>query len=697
MSDVALISMPFGPHMSPSIALSLLQAGLNDQRISSRIHYFSLRFAELIGESLYSSIATDSGKPSIRELAGEWLFREALFGEEGEDKVESYVDEILRHRRAWPEHAGMRRLPESMIGRLLRIRQKIPLFLDRCTEEVITGRPAVVGFSSVFQQHVASLALASRIKRLAPQTSIVFGGANCEGVMGAETVRQFPFVDAAVSGEGDLIFSTMVRRCLNGQSLEGMAGVRTHAGIDEEYRLGTFTNAPMVLEMDRLPTPEYADYFDQFGTSRFEKEWQPGLYFESSRGCWWGERMHCAFCGLNGTTMQYRSKSSGRALDELRDLSQRYPGCDVQVTDNILDMKYFDDFIPALAGEKLNIELFYETKSNLKKRQIRALRAAGIRRIQPGIESLSDSVLKLMRKGVSALQNIQLLKWCKELGVKPYWNFLWGFPGEEPAAYDQMTDLIPQLRHLPPPVGVSGIRLDRFSPNFSQAPTLGFDNVRPLAPYEHIYPFPRSVISNLAYYFAFDYRDGQNVDGYVGPLLKALRAWQRAGPSDEVVAFDDGAHLSIWDLRREGAQPLTTLGGLERFLYLRCDSADDIKSLVTAARQAGFDEATETLVAERLGPLIGRHLLLRDGNRYLALAIPVGEYRLSRDVVSRLSAMARQIGHASRRRVVVPLNEDHLWNKRASPSRARGQGQSASMNAAPHHSVNDQSELVIQF
>jgi hypothetical protein len=31
-----------------------------------------------------------------------------------------------------------------------------------------------------------------------------------------------------------------------------------------------------------------------------------------------------------------------------------------------------------------------------------------------------------MRKGVTALQNIQLLKWCTELGVRPYWNVLWG-------------------------------------------------------------------------------------------------------------------------------------------------------------------------------------------------------------------------------------------------------------------------------
>ena len=35
-----------------------------------------------------------------------------------------------------------------------------------------------------------------------------------------------------------------------------------------------------------------------------------------------------------------------------------------------------------------------------------------------------------MRKGVTALQNLRLLKWCAEIGITPAWNLLYGFPGE---------------------------------------------------------------------------------------------------------------------------------------------------------------------------------------------------------------------------------------------------------------------------
>jgi radical SAM superfamily enzyme YgiQ (UPF0313 family) len=83
--------------------------------------------------------------------------------------------------------------------------------------------------------------------------------------------------------------------------------------------------------------------------------------------------------------MTYRSKPSDRVLAELRHLAMRYPRSDVQVVDNILEMRYFGDLLPQLARNRLKIELFYETKANLKKDQIRLLRDAGVTRIQPGI------------------------------------------------------------------------------------------------------------------------------------------------------------------------------------------------------------------------------------------------------------------------------------------------------------------------
>ena len=60
MIDVALVSMPFGPLLSPSLGLSLLQPQIRRRGLTCRIEYFTFAFAERIGEPLYSKIASEN-------------------------------------------------------------------------------------------------------------------------------------------------------------------------------------------------------------------------------------------------------------------------------------------------------------------------------------------------------------------------------------------------------------------------------------------------------------------------------------------------------------------------------------------------------------------------------------------------------------------------------------------------------------
>jgi ribosomal peptide maturation radical SAM protein 1 len=546
----------------------------------------------------------------------------------------------------------------ALAGRVLAARAHVEPFLNACLQEVLRQRPRIVGFTSIFQQHVASLALARRIKFACPEIFIVMGGANCEGIMGAEAVRQFPFVDAVVSGEGDQVFPELVQRVLNGQSVVGLQGVRTRESVEGEFAKGHFPTAPPLRVLDELPYPDFTDYFAQFEASKYGREWQPNLYFETSRGCWWGEKMHCTFCGLNGATMSYRSKSPGRAIEELTALVKQYPGCDIQVVDNILDMSYFKTFVPELAGRQLDLTLFYETKSNLKKEQIRLLRAAGIRSIQPGIESFSDTVLTLMRKGVSGLQNIQLLKWCKELGVEASWNLLFGFPGEPPEEYLRMAQFVPFLTHLRPPDSMCMVRLDRFSPNFFEAGKLGLVDIEPVASYRHVYKLPEPVVANLAYYFTFKYREPRDVAAYTRGLEKETLAWQRASDQSELFAVDVDERLLIWDLRPISRRPLLVLSGLDRVLYQACDAACDIRQLAKLAADVGHDPSDVNLIAERLEPLVAQGVLLREGTRYLALAITLGEYSPAPSIVRRFYRTASRLGQRHVGRLLVPLKGD---------------------------------------
>ena len=519
-SLVVLVTMPFGPLNLPSIGLSLLRAELERERIPARIEYLTFPFADTIGPKLYTDIA--DGKPSTCHLVGEWVFASSLFEQSAEQGFR-YVEELLRGSGSacGVDEESQPPAADEFVEAVLHARAAAAPFLDEYADRLAASRPRIVGFTSVFQQQLASLALAKRLKERYPEVVVLFGGANCEGVMGREVIRQFPFVDAVVSGEAEVVLPGLVRAVLEGCSFDCHPGVFTAS----QLLMDPAESAPRLQDMDDLPFVDYADFFEQAAAAEKIPTDNLQLLFEASRGCWWGAKQHCTFCGLNGATMAFRSKSARRALDELRTLSARHPGRHVQVVDNILDMRYFRDLIPALAEENTDLHLFFEVKANLRKDQLLALWNAGIRVIQPGIESLSTPVLRLMRKGITGIQNVQLLKWCKELGIRPSWNLIWGFPGESPSDYEAMARLMPQLVHLPPPTAASPLRLDRFSPLFEQAPGSGITDVAPVPAYRYIYSgLPSEAVHNLAYYFGYSYARPQPVSRYTAGLSEPGQA-----------------------------------------------------------------------------------------------------------------------------------------------------------------------------
>ena len=460
-----------------------------------------------------------------------------------------------------------------------------------------------------------SLALARRVKEAFPRVQIAFGGANCEGVMGVQLQRSFPFIDYVFSGEADIAFPRLIERLREGQDVHDIAGLISRRDGNTGF---SDLHPERVRDLDTLPHPDYDDYFEQEG--QFLSAPGPGyVLMESSRGCWWGEKFHCTFCGLNGSSMQYRSKTARRALDEIFALTERYHTRRVEMVDNILDMRYFQDFFPELAKRGVGLEMFYETKANLRRDQVALLRAAGVTAIQPGIESFSTDVLRLMRKGTSGLANVQLLKWCAQYGVKCNWNLIYGFPGEQPRDYEEMVSLMAGLHHLDPPDGCGPIRVDRFSPFFTTPQALGLRDIRTDRSYAYVYDLAEDELANLAYYFEHEYEDGRDFTACGLSLHQAVAAWEADAPTSRLAYQDDGAVITIQDDRVGALEPEVRLAGVERALYLFCDQYRSTRELVKEGAARGW---TQTEVEAFLARLCDRRLVATADERYLGLAVP---------------------------------------------------------------------------
>jgi ribosomal peptide maturation radical SAM protein 1 len=601
--------MPFATITKPSIQLGLLHAIAAARGIQVESFHLALNFAQQIGVSPYEALAKHRG-----HLFGDWLFSAAAFGADapGGRFLEEYRSTIERSSE----------LGARPVDRLRALRDiEVPRFLDHVVKSIDWPEFDIVGFTSTFQQNVASFALAARIKERDPSVVTLFGGANFDGEMGAELVRSVKCIDYAVSGEADEAFPEFLTVYAAGGEPADVPGIICRRG---DTVVGPKLRSPFA-SLDTLPTPNYDDYFaraEALGILDKVTRRSVGIPFESARGCWWGQKHHCTFCGLNAETMTFRAKSPHRLLEELAELSQRYRTFHFEAVDNILSMAYLESFLPALLKENCQYCLFYETKANLRREQIRLLSEAGVRCIQPGIESFSSNVLALMRKGVRAAQNVNLLRWASYYNINVIWNIIWGFPGESETDYRLQSALLPHLVHLDPPLSASRIWMERFSPIFADRGHFPMRCVGPEASYGHVYP-RHMQHERLAYFFDYELTDPLP-DSVYAPIIAQVRAWQSAWerPERPTMTFRHSREFLQIDDRRQCGEALTyTLAGPLASLYA-ASSERPVRSS-RLQESLAVDWSIEKIEAT-LDQLCTKGLMMRDGEDFLSLALPAG-------------------------------------------------------------------------
>ncbi len=567
--------------------------------------HLTLDFAVRIGADLYEEIASFT-----RHEFGNWIFASAAFPEQPPDPhgqmLTQFAEELERFDGVGGDAAT-----------ILDIRDRVvPMYLDDAEHAVDWSRYAVVGFTSTFQQNAASFALARRIKRRCPNIIILFGGANFEGEMGREWVRALPFIDYAVDGEADEALPALMSAISSGRSAAGIPGVIARGAPARAAPRQPFDR------LDELPSPDFDEYFARSeALGLLTSDWRDKveLPFESSRGCWWGEHHHCTFCGLNGNGMRHRQKTAERLLDELAALAHRYGVFKFSAVDNIMPINFFDRLLPALRNEGRQYSLFFEMKANLTRMQVRALAEAGVGTIQPGIESLSSPVLRLMRKGVRAAQNVNLLRWSAHYGINVFWNVLWGFPGETERDYSAQAALVPHLIHLQPPIFATRISLERFSPFYFDRATFPDVQIEPPGSLKFVYP-DSIVLERVAYYFEHGF-PAELPDATYAPLRAAVDLWKEKWRDSAPLLnyrWSPGL-LHIEDRRNPGAPKLFRFNSPLSEIYTAI--ADRPLSSGAIGERLGlvFD-AVE--IAEALDLFAAQGLVMRDEELFLALALP---------------------------------------------------------------------------
>lgn len=568
---VALVYPPFGPPNLPSLGLATLSAGLKERGFRCDTHYWNYRFLHnlpveenLAKLKVYARLGYGGAFPW-----NEYPFMRCVLPEE----LSARDDEVAHIFAAIDEQYGHYFNDGISPSKGLE-------YLWEHVEEIVAAMGDdlesydAVGIGSTFYQNGPALALASYVKNRWPEKKLILGGANCDGEMGAALLEKFPFLDFVFSGEVDHSFPEFIER------LEAGAAYDDVSGLCYRDAAGGVRQGPQQIplrDLDSLPFPDFDDYLVQRKRYELHDENQITLPLESSRGCWWGATQHCTFCGLNANGMDYRQKSQDRFKAEVEATVERYGTQFLFMADNILSLKYFNDFIKWSAERDLGIDFFYEIKSNSNREQVAAMAAAGITFVQPGIESFSTSILKLMRKGVTGIRNVAFLKYAEDYGLKVAYGILTGFPGEDPAEYERMSGNLQKLVHLLPPGHVMPIEFHRFSPYHQNPDAFGI-KLRPDPRYYYLYPFPEEEVARLCYVFESDVPMESK---YLDQLEQKVTEWQQTYYSTGCTltwsSTKEAIHVKD---RRKGFPPTDyRITGHARLIYEILDEPQGLKSV----------------------------------------------------------------------------------------------------------------------
>ncbi len=610
LKPVALISMPTLSARFPSFQLALLKPTLEREGIPVQTFSLFMYFGTQVGWRINETLSD-----VYPCMLGEWIWTKAAFGDFTNN--DGYFETYRGNLEGICYKAG------CSLDDLRRLRETAaPEFIDFCMKSVDWSRFGVIGFSVVFQQTLASIALAKALKQRYPHIPIMMGGATFEDDIAEEIMKGCPEVDYVHCGDADETLPKAIRRLYSGQSMHGMPGMmwRDKAQGDRVAYAG---RAPNLADMNKTPVPNFDEYFyarKEGGYHYYDKAQGVLLPIETARGCWWGVKNHCTFCGLNRAGMEFRSKRVDNVIQQLDELSRRYGILDFNAIDNIIEPEYIDQLFNQLSAANTDIRIHYEVRPSLSRVQLKQMRKGGLFSIQPGVESFSTHILKLMRKHTTGVRNLELIKWSTYYGINNLYNILLRFPGETLEDYRAQCEVISKIPHFQAPWAVAKARADRGSPMYAEPETQSVTRLIPSACYDYLFPKDRFDLNRVSYYF--EHEMGNTLqDHEYNEIFEAVDVWQnrwrqhprpylRYRKAWATILIDDGRNCS---------PRTTTYSDDYANLYEYCADARSRKEIA-----AKFDDAP--WVEGALEEFVGKDLMIHLDNRYLSLALPENPY-----------------------------------------------------------------------
>lgn len=270
---------------------------------------------------------------------------------------------------------------------------------------------------------------------------VILGGAGFS-IM-PEEILEYCGADAGVIGEGENVFPEVINLIENKKDYTGLSGV-----VKKKNGSYISVNPCFIENLDELPFPERGIYDDKY--LNFEFATPLGKFYgvesvQTKRGCCF-DCIYCTYPIIEGSNV--RLKNPGKVADEFEIIVRRGRAKSIEIVDNIFNFPqaHAEDICREIIKRNIKIKWSCTVNPGLMNEKLADLMVdAGCKRIEFGIDTASNEMIKSYQKGFDKDSIVQSSKWCRERDTIFSYYLIIGGPGENKNTIKETFDVMEQV------------------------------------------------------------------------------------------------------------------------------------------------------------------------------------------------------------------------------------------------------------
>ncbi|GBE20415.1 MAG TPA: radical SAM protein [Candidatus Pacearchaeota archaeon] len=270
--------------------------------------------------------------------------------------------------------------------------------IKETAEVAIKTGAKIIGISCLTENRYAALKTLKEAKRINPKIIAIIGGLHAT-FTDEIILKNYPFVDLVVRGEGEETLLELIKKIKNKKPLEKILGITYR----KKGKIIANPSRPFMPSIEDLPFPAY----DLFPMKKYTlppdikgKVNQTSL-ITTSRGC----PMGCKFCETtHAWGKKIRNTSAKKLFETVKYLYENFGIDYIRFADDLFTMKREKviEFCELLIKSKLPIRFRIQARvDTVDLEELKLLEKAGCDLIEYGAESGSNKVLKEVGKNIT--------------------------------------------------------------------------------------------------------------------------------------------------------------------------------------------------------------------------------------------------------------------------------------------------------